>query len=377
VANGLADRTSILTLTVTELPDFSLSANPVALSIEQGGNDTVAVTLVRMNFTGEVQLTVENAPAGVNASFNPTSTTGDASTLSITVGVAVALGEYSLTVRGVATGIADRTVTLTLTVISELKVAFRLDDIQAHWCATTATEVTQMFVDKGIPLTLGIVGGDPWYVPRIDMGPDTPGGMLINRFKNEALIQIVSHSYNHTNLTTLTEQQQRQDFEDQQRVLESFGITTVAFIPPENAYDATTVSLMKDFGMNVLCAQCTWSSDQPPLAISCPTDDQNPDQPVNGLTHIPAGAVLGDNTWEDPSSPMSWPAAQDWATRQLNAQQFSVFMIHPQELTSDGACTTDAPDSGKMATLNEILNQAVLAWSLLSLEEMNEYIISR
>ena len=376
-ASGVSDVTADLAITVMAVPAYDLTLTLDTLTIEQGDVGTAQVTLARTNFPSGVQLTMENAPVGVTAIFDPTPTTGTVSTLLITVDVTAALGDFILTVRGVATDLTDRTATLMLSITSMHKVTFRLDDIQAHWCATTATEVIQLFVDKEVPLGLGIVGGDPWYVPHIDMAPDTPGGVLVNAYKNEPTIQLLSHSYSHTDLTNMTEQEQRTDFINQQRVLDSFGITPTGFIPPENAYNASTISLMKDFGMNILSAQCTWSSDQPPLVITCLSDDRDRDQPVNGVTHIPAGAVLGDNSWEDLNSPISWDAAQDWASRQLTAQQLSVFMIHPQELTSDGACSTDAADAGKMATLATILDQAKLSWSLLSVDEMNKYTISR
>ena len=114
---GIGERDTPLTLTVTAAPaSYSIALTPETLSIKQGDNKTTEVTLARVNFTGAVDLTVENAPAGVTASFDPTPATGDASTLTITVGVAVTLGQYTLTVRGVAAGLTDRTATLTLRV---------------------------------------------------------------------------------------------------------------------------------------------------------------------------------------------------------------------------------------------------------------------
>lgn len=375
--DGVADATASFALTVTVVPAYDLAFTQDEITIERGDTGTIDIALTRSNFSENIQLTAENVPAGVSAVFDPTPVAGEASSLTVTVDTTATLGEYTLTVRGVATGLADRTTTLTLSVTSEHKVAFRLDDIQARWCATTAADVIQLFVDKGVPLSIGVVGGDPWSSPRVDMAPDTPGGMLVNRFKNEPTIQLLSHSYSHTNLTMMTEQEQRQDFADQYRVFESFGITAAGLIPPDNTYDATTVILMQEFGMTTLSAQCTWSSGQPPSAISCNPNDHNPDQPVNGVTYIPVGAVLGENSWVDMNSPMSWDYAEDWATRQLNGQQFAVFMMHPQEFSSDGTCGVDAADNTKMATLSAILDQAKLTWSLLPFDEMRDYLISR
>ncbi len=120
VATGLTDRTTPLTLTVTAAPtpSYTLSLTAAALTIQVGGNGQSTVTLVRTNFTNNVILTLEGAPAGVTGAFNPTSTSTNTSVLTVTVGAAVAPGVYNLVVRGVDAEfvLADRTAPLTLTV---------------------------------------------------------------------------------------------------------------------------------------------------------------------------------------------------------------------------------------------------------------------
>jgi len=81
-------------------PDFSLSLNPAALTIPQGGNGQSTVTVVRTNFTNGVILTLEGTPAGVTGAFNPTPTLTNTSVLTVTVGAAVPPGVYNLMVRG-------------------------------------------------------------------------------------------------------------------------------------------------------------------------------------------------------------------------------------------------------------------------------------
>src|SRR5207253_2398016 len=110
------NRSTPLTLTVSAAPDYTLSLSPTAaLAIERGATGTTTVTITRTNFTGAVTLSLGSAPAGVTGSFDPATPTGTSSTLTVSVGAAVAPGVYNLTVDGSAT-VGPRSTPLTLTV---------------------------------------------------------------------------------------------------------------------------------------------------------------------------------------------------------------------------------------------------------------------
>jgi hypothetical protein len=114
---GVTDQTAALALTVTAAPTYTLAVTPTSANVPQGANTTVQVSLTRDGgFTGGVTLSLEGAPAGVTSSFSPNPATGNTSTLTITVGASVAPGTYTLTVKGTATGLTDRTATFTLQV---------------------------------------------------------------------------------------------------------------------------------------------------------------------------------------------------------------------------------------------------------------------
>ena len=119
-ATGAADPTATLTLTVTSTGSsggFSLSATGSPIAISQGGNGQATVNITRTGgFSGAVALAVEGAPAGLTASVNPASTTGGSSTLSVVASASLAASSYTLTVRGTATGLADQTTTVQVTV---------------------------------------------------------------------------------------------------------------------------------------------------------------------------------------------------------------------------------------------------------------------
>src|SRR5437870_2223626 len=109
------NRSTPLTLTVSAAPDYTLSLSPTALTIGQGATGNTTVTITRTNFTGAVTLSLGSAPAGVTGSFSPAAPTGTSSTLTVSVGAAVAPGVYNLTVDGTGTS-GNRSTPLTLTV---------------------------------------------------------------------------------------------------------------------------------------------------------------------------------------------------------------------------------------------------------------------
>jgi hypothetical protein len=98
-------------------PDFSLSANPNALTIAQGSNGNSTITVNDLNgFNGSVTLSASGLPSGVTAGFvpNPTMTT---STLTLTASPTAALGTVTVTIAGVS-GALNHQTTIQLTVTS-------------------------------------------------------------------------------------------------------------------------------------------------------------------------------------------------------------------------------------------------------------------
>lgn len=112
-----------VSLTVMAAPSLTLALASSSLVIQQGQAAPDDVTLTRTNFTANVTLELEGAPAGVTFAFAPNPATATTSTLTITVEATVAPGDYPLTVRGTAVGLADRTVPLTLTVTTAFRGA--------------------------------------------------------------------------------------------------------------------------------------------------------------------------------------------------------------------------------------------------------------
>jgi hypothetical protein len=135
------DRSTPLTLTVGEAPDYALSLSSPDLSIERGASGNTSVTIARTNFSEAVTLSLGGAPAGVTGTFNPAAPTGDASTLTVSVGGAVAPGVYNLTVDGSATA-ADHSTPLTLTVTAPANYALSLSPSSLGIDQGTSQDVT-------------------------------------------------------------------------------------------------------------------------------------------------------------------------------------------------------------------------------------------
>lgn len=115
-SSGRVKKEVALEVNVQAKPEFSLAANPAQITVKQGATGTVAISLTRnATATGAVALSLEGAPAGVTGSFNPSSATANASTLTLTVAATAAPGAYNLTVRGRAHGL-DNTAAVRLTV---------------------------------------------------------------------------------------------------------------------------------------------------------------------------------------------------------------------------------------------------------------------
>jgi hypothetical protein len=117
---GGLSRTTTVNLTVAAGANFTIAANPAAVSVAQGGSGTSTVTITRLNgFASAVAFTASGLPAGVTATFNPatTSTTGTTSVVTFSAAANAALGTATVTITGIGGGLT-RTTTIALTVVA-------------------------------------------------------------------------------------------------------------------------------------------------------------------------------------------------------------------------------------------------------------------
>lgn len=120
IAYGVPDARATLLVTVAPAgtQGYTLEARPIA--VVRGANASVNASIDRGVNTKNVSvaLTAPGLPAGVSATLYPATNTAALATLTVTVGGEVTPGHYTITLRGVAAGIADRVAVIPLTVLA-------------------------------------------------------------------------------------------------------------------------------------------------------------------------------------------------------------------------------------------------------------------
>ena len=144
-AAGVSDHTVSLLLTVAAAGGYTLSVSPSAVNVQQGGATSATVTVERAGgFAGPVALTVSGAPTGLTVVPTPASLAGGSASLAITAATTVAAGTYTITLHGAASGLGERTATITVQVT-----------------ATAGTSVTVKFCGEDIPI---------WFAAQSESG---------------------------------------------------------------------------------------------------------------------------------------------------------------------------------------------------------------
>ncbi|PSL47150.1 subtilisin family serine protease [Saccharothrix carnea] len=151
--------------------DFSISASPSSVSADPGQSaGTTISTAVTRGAAQNVRLSASGQPAGVTASFDPSSVTaGGSSRLSLSVGASVTPGTYNLTVTGTGTD-ATRTANVSLKVNGEVPPgSFTLTadpaggSVAQGSSVTTTISATSAFQADG-ESGVAVVGGTPTTV---------------------------------------------------------------------------------------------------------------------------------------------------------------------------------------------------------------------
>jgi hypothetical protein len=125
-------------------PDFSLTVGSASVTVKRTESGTMAVSLNKTGgFTDSVALSLEGAPTGVTSSFNPASTTST-STLTLNVAANAALGDTTLTVKGIS-GSLTKTATFKLTVTAAPVTGDTTPPTVVSTTATSNTSVTVVF----------------------------------------------------------------------------------------------------------------------------------------------------------------------------------------------------------------------------------------
>lgn len=136
-------------------------------------------------------------------------------------------------------------------------VAFRLDDVQDYFLNGAQIDIIKTFEQKQSSLTIGVIanvfGDDPNLVPLIKT--------LLTDDKID--LEVASHSWTHRVMTTLTKDQQIDDFaKSDKKIHDVLGVAPITFIPPENLYNDDTVAILKQHNYTHISSHTSTSPTQ-------------------------------------------------------------------------------------------------------------------
>src|SRR5271157_3607447 len=172
---------------VQQQPNFTISAAPASLSVQQGnqGASTITTT-VSGGFNSAISLSASGAPTGTTVSFNPATIPAPGSgtsTMTITVGASTAVGTYPITVTGNGGGIQQSTtVTLTVTAAANFTISASptsLSIVQGNQGTSTITTTISGGFNSAIALSASgvpsgtTVGFNPNPIPAPGSGTST------------------------------------------------------------------------------------------------------------------------------------------------------------------------------------------------------------
>ncbi len=117
-SSGAIAKSTTLTLTIGNAADFTLSATPSTLSVQQSSSGSVVIKIDALNgYSNTVSLSATGLPSGVTYAFSPSSGKPTfSSTLTLSASQSAATGTFTITINGIGTDGKTKTTTLALTI---------------------------------------------------------------------------------------------------------------------------------------------------------------------------------------------------------------------------------------------------------------------
>lgn len=243
-------------------------------------------------------------------------------------------------------------------------VAFRLDDLQADVQNANSQRVSDVFLDRKVRLTTGII-------TRFFTAGFGATEVAIGNAQKAAGNELANHTVSHEISLASTEAEIIAEVGPAQTDIDTvWGVTPVTYIVPHYEYGEATIDAMKGLPpLSIVSGRCAWShgsttAEHPKYCL--PDDDVTVAGGIvqEGIARLPAGAVLGcDADYFDAwGADVSTECALGWMDAQLENQSFSVLVLHPQEFTSEDHWTA----------LDGVLDHAEANWCPLTLDALRQ-----
>ena len=216
-------------------------------------------------------------------------------------------------------------------------ISFRLDDVQDYWLADTQIDLINLFEEKEIPLSLGVIGGL--------IGADNNIiAILKNNIENNN-VEIVSHSWNNNPLTTVNnETQEKYIVDTNKRIFEVFGVSPTSFIPPENLYNDKSIEILKSNGFTHLSSHIEENN-----VISIDKDSFYLTPAVTETAKLNDG----DNKWKITDR----KEIKEKVIQNIKDTGYAIIMMHPQEFSLNEQGNYDIPNQKMLLELSLLLDE--------------------
>ena len=215
-------------------------------------------------------------------------------------------------------------------------ISFRLDDIQDYWLAETQIEIIDMFAEKDIPLTVGVIGSLIGEDARIT-------DVLKENIENNN-IEVANHSWNNDILENLDKIiQEEYILNTNDNIFEVFGVTPTSFIPPENKYDQNTVDVLKKNGFTHLSSYTDENN--------FPLNDDDLFYQVPSTTET-AVLLIPSLEWDLREN----NHIKEKIIQSVNQNGYAIIMMHPQEFALNEDGEYDIPNQETLVNLSLLLD---------------------
>jgi len=235
-------------------------------------------------------------------------------------------------------------------------VAFRLDDVEDYPYSSPLIAVMEVFREKNIDLTIGIVGKNInadnkqvyYYIKhRLDNSSTNNGN------DSGADIEIANHSWEHERFLNLTFHQQINSIrKTNEKIKDLFGFTPTLFIPPYDELNNDTILAMLENNIRFV------SADERDSSIS--SNHLN-----NTIYHLPETAETGCDCRV--TKGYFWQGIDHEETlRQIKTSMkqngFAIVVMHPMEysLEHDSTIFQNALDSKQIRELEFLIEKIKL-----------------
>jgi len=214
-------------------------------------------------------------------------------------------------------------------------ISFRLDDIQDFWLADTQIEIIELFEEKNIPLSVGVVGGL--------IGTDNKITSILKKNIKSGNIEIANHSWNNDVVITVDDITQEKYIVDTNKIIyKVFGVTPTLFIPPENLYNDKTIEILKRNGFTYISSHIeenNFESIDDDLFFSTPS--------------ITETAALLEGDWKLNNKKY----IKEKVIQSVKDKGYAIIMMHPQEFSLNEQGNYDIPNKKSILELSLLLDE--------------------